>query len=98
MWTKAIFTAKTFFPKTGETIALLNRELIDPDAFTPVQEDKPSVATDPFSDIEIDQDELGQRVEARFRERSVLWILGTSFIFEFFVLGLSTLIFTRRDF
>ena len=98
MWTKAIFTAKTFFPKTGETIALLNRELIDPDAFTPIKEDKPSVATDPFSDIEIDQDELGQRVEARFRERSVLWILGTSFIFEFIVLGLSTLIFTRRDF
>lgn len=97
MWTKAIFTTKTFLPKTSETIGLLNRKLIDPEVFTPEEESESSVA-DPFSDIEIDTDELSQRVDSRFRERSVLWILGTSFIFEFIILGFSTLIFSRRDF
>lgn len=96
-WTNSLYITKTFFPKTGETIGLLNRELIDPEEFSPPVESG-GEPTDLYGDIQIDQDELGSRLEARFRKRSAVWILGTSFIFEFFVLGLSTLIFSRRDF
>lgn len=41
---------------------------------------------------------LTQRVQERLRGRSTLWVIGTSLIFEAFILGLCCLIFTRRDF
>ncbi|MBL4808461.1 MAG: ABC transporter permease [Phycisphaerales bacterium] len=96
-WTKIVFATKTFLPKTGETIELLNRELIAPDEYVP-DPNSQSNPTDLYSDIKVDQKELRNRLDTRYRERSIFWILGTSFIFEFLILGLSTIIFSRRDF
>ena len=96
-WTSTVFTIKTFLPKTGETIGLLERKLIDPEEFAPPTEGDSDPA-DLYGDVKIDGNELRSRLDARFRNRSAIWILGTSFIFEFLILGLSTFIFSRRDF
>ncbi|MCA9293869.1 MAG: ABC transporter permease [Phycisphaerales bacterium] len=42
--------------------------------------------------------EAAKALQAEFRGRSLFWIIGTSVIFEFVVLGAATLIFVRRDF
>lgn len=97
LWSSAIFAVKTVFPKTAETIDLLNRELIDPDAFT-TEEETPDPLVDPTSDIEVNQSEVQQNMAERYQNRSVLWILGTSFAFEFVILTLCCWVFARRDF
>lgn len=96
-WSGSIFAVKTILPKTAETIDLLNRNLIADDALMGGEgENDPLV--DPQSDIDIDQTELNRNVTERYRERSIAWILGTSFVFEGVLLGLCCLIFARRDF
>lgn len=97
VWSSSIFAVKTILPKTAETIDLLNRNLIADDALMGDEsEDEPII--DPQSDIDIDQSELNRNVTERFRERSIAWILGTSFLFEGVLLGLCCWIFARRDF
>jgi len=97
VWSSSIFAVKTILPKTAETIDLLNRNLIADDALMGDEsEDEPII--DPQSDIDIDQSELNRNVTERFRERSITWILGTSFLFEGVLLGLCCWIFARRDF
>ena len=96
-WSSAIFAVKSVLPKTSETIDLLNRELISEDALDDNDAaDEPIL--DPQSDIDIDSDELRQNITRRYRQRSVWWVLGTSFIFEGIILALCCLIFARRDF
>ena len=96
-WSTAIYAVKTIVPKTNETIDLLNRELISDDAFSSEPEADESLI-DPRAEINIDRQELSQNMNARYRERSVWWVLGTSFIFEGFVLSLCCWRFSRRDF
>lgn len=96
MWQGIVFSVKTILPKTGETIGLLNRVLIDPEAFRPNDDNNGEMLLE--EEIEIDQNELSTRVEDRFRARSIWWVLGTSLLFESFILGVSILIFARRDF
>lgn len=98
-WASRVVALKTLLPKTQETIALLSRRLISNEemdklmgnqgneSYTP-QEGEPS-----FADSRVPP-----RVEAVMRARSMTWILGTSFAFEFFLLGIATIIFVRRDF
>ncbi len=104
LWAGAVFTVKTILPKTGETSALLERHLINPEDLNQREEEpaEPSDAEVAFTamqtDIKPDQAEIQRRTQEAFRERSVGWIIGTSLLFEGVVLALCCLIFKRRDF
>lgn len=97
-WSGLVVNLKTVLPKTGETIALLERHLIDLDDITlPDEPDEP--AFDPADDdIEVDPQELSRRLQTAVRERSAWWVVGTSLAFEAVILALCCLIFARRDF
>lgn len=91
-WRSGIYLGKTVLPKTQETIGLLDRWTVDKEAIRalggPLPED----------DARRAQAEGQQATEDAYENRPLWWILGTSFIFEAFVLGLAVLIFKRRDF
>jgi hypothetical protein len=42
--------------------------------------------------------EFGAKLQETMDDRSITWIIGTSLLFEFFVLGLACWYFSRRDF
>lgn len=86
------YGVKTVMPKTGETIALLERSLIDLADLPPPQEDE---ELEPW---QRDQQRVGQKMQEASRERSVWWIVGTSLAFEAAVLGLACWVFVRRDY
>ena len=48
--------------------------------------------------VTVDESALKLKTMESYRERSPWWILGTSFGYEAFLLTLSVLIFSRRDF
>ena len=90
---------KTVLPKTSETIALLNRYLISAEEerlLSGAPEESEGGDEDP-SLFEPDA-ELTGRIQEAARSRGVAWIVGTSLLFEAFVLGACVLVFTRRDF
>jgi len=96
-WSGLIFSVKTVLPKTGETIALLERHLIDLDDI--IQEPDEDIDLEDLNeDIEVDAQIVTRRTQEVFRSRSVAWVLGTSFAFEAVMLGIAGLIFARRDF
>ena len=99
-WSDLATGVKTALPKTGETIALLERELIDLDEIDFEQDDDQpaNLPTQTPEGVEISQDELNREMQERLRDRSVWWIVGTSLVFEAVVLGIGCLIFRRRDF
>jgi len=82
-----LYYVKTVLPKTTETMALLERSLI-------------SLAELPNSSGEDmpRQMEVGREVAEIIRARSVTWVVGTSLLFEFAVLGCAAFIFCRRDY
>ena len=84
----AVYAAKTVLPKTGETIALLERRLIDMANL----EDRPGDKR-PEELKEVEK----ELVETN-RDRSVAWIVGTSLGFELIVLSLAAFLFCRRDY
>lgn len=100
-WHGLIVRMKTSLPKTGETIGLMERWLIEivdlPDtgdesnAMVPFITPKMRIAG-------VRTDVVARRVQEIYRDRSALWVLGTSFIFEGVVLGLACIIFIRRDY
>ncbi len=97
-WASRVFVLKTLLPKTQETIGLLERHLISNDELEKLNqmggnnraanENEPAMA-DP---------RVPERVAKIMRSRTIGWVLGTSFAFEIILLGLSTIIFVRRDF
>lgn len=106
-WTTAVVGVKTALPKTGETIALLERALVssaDLELLSDLGGEEGNVSAsetitpdeEPES-IEISQDEANLRLQEEFRSRSPWWVLGTSLLFEAFVVGLAVLLFARRD-
>ncbi len=94
-WAARVYGAKLLLPKTQETIGLLSRHLIEDDELDGLinlmNDNNENSENGPNS-------ELNQRVAAVYEARTMTWILGTSFAFEAFLLGLSTIIFIRRDF
>lgn len=99
-WSSRVFALKTLLPKTQETIALLERRLISMDELNALMRDRGLEDQDPpdedapaFADPRV-----GPRVTEVMRQRSVAWVMGTSFAFEAFILGLAAIIFARRDF
>lgn len=47
---------------------------------------------------DIDQKDVGFKVEQAFRDRSPWWVLGTSLLYEALLLFIATVIFAKRDF
>lgn len=98
-WTRLIVGVKSTLPKTGETIALLERHLINMDDMPkPESDGGETQIDDPDEDIQVDQQQLSQRLEERMRSRPVWWIVGTSLLFELVVTGITCIVFVRRDF
>lgn len=98
-WGGLVVGIKTALPKTSETIGLLERNLIDLSELPDQSDEAAGVDFEDLDqDIEVDQDELSLRVQERFRERTTLWVIGTSLIFEGVILLIAGVIFARRDF
>jgi len=97
-------TAKTPLPKTAETILVLKRTLTDATLTPPpatedaADESGAPDASDPFAVNGPGSEETGARLEDALGERSVAWVIGTSLLFEAFLLGLCLWVFGRRDF
>jgi hypothetical protein len=48
--------------------------------------------------VNIDGDEVARELVRKQRSRSVAWIVGTSLLFEAFILSIACWIFCRRDY
>lgn len=100
-WTRVVVATKTVFPKTSETVSLLERRLLQD---LNLKGDDEETARDPANVISMgnmsraDQRQLTQRIEKVIKSRSVAWVIGTSIGFELVVLGIASWIFARRDF
>ena len=98
------FYAKTVLPKTSETIALLERWLVEladlPN--NPSQNNSDQgfnfSSLDITKQIRINQEDFQKRMIDEQRSRSVFWVIGTSLAFELIILSLAAWIFCRRDF
>ncbi len=99
-WFHRAFELKTVFPKTQETIGLLDRNLISMDELRELMkqrglEEPPAPENDTPA---LADPRVGPRVNEIVRKRSIWWILGTSFAFECVILSICCWIFARRDF
>lgn len=98
-WTTAVGYARTVLPKTSETIGLLERYLMSREELGRLMADRTGIEINEEDDIPAMADpEAIRRAELAMRDRSVAWIVGTSLLFEVFILGIATLLFMRRDF
>ena len=100
VWYARIFALKTVLPKTQETIGLLGRNLISKDEIDRLMEQRGLDSDEPPQDDNpaFADPRVLSRVTEIQRQRSMWWILGTSFFFEAMILLLATVIFARRDF
>lgn len=96
-WSDLVYGVKTALPKTGETTALLERHLVDLSELPQPEGEEQEFSLD-AEEINISDEEMSMALQREFRSRSIWWIVGTSLIFEGFVLGVCCLIFARRDF
>ena len=89
--------ANTMLPKTGETIQLLERILRDrADLVVPVGDED---NTQRQFGAMVGAREFDERMQAALGEsHSALWTIGTSLVFEFFVLAFGVWWFGRRDY
>lgn len=103
-WHGMVFGLKTGLPKTGETVSLMERYILDWSEMEQLR-----AAAGPATNVDVGMGEsdedphvedevVGQRVERVLRGRTELWVIGTSLAFEAVVLGLAAWIFCRRDF
>jgi len=106
-WSSIAYGVKTFLPKTGETIALLDRHLLS-------EEDLKKFRPNDGNDGDDSADDEGtstpkrrrggpdsvvqDRMQAALRQRTVSWIIGTSIGFEVVILGIACIVFVKRDF
>jgi len=104
-WHTAFFRIKTVLPKTSETIELLERWLVALADMPDMSGQTGNSSTvdmaamgDPANTVRIDQAEVQKRLMLGLRRRSVLWVIGTSLLFEFVILAFATWRFSRRDF
>lgn len=104
-WAGRIYAIKTVFPKTAETIGLLERWLLPDDEVQAAQDRAAAAeAASGKDDASADEDEpSGQGMDSEaiareFRSRSIWWIVGTSLGFEALVLAIAGFVFVRRDY
>jgi len=96
-----LLSAKTVLPKTGETVDLLERWLIDladlPESMAGEDADLAALISDD-GDFRPDDEMLQGRMLAELQGRSVWWVIGTSVLFEGVVVLLGAWVFCRRDY
>jgi hypothetical protein len=105
-WHNGVFIAKTILPKTTETVQLTERTLVDmAELEVMMMEDDggngDGIRTsreDRELGVSIDGDEVAREIVRKQRSRSVLWIVGTSLLFEAFILSIACWVFCRRDY
>ncbi len=93
-----LFGIKTCLPKTTDTLALLDRWLIDPAMLPQRGEDSTRGAEGAFGSRRVRGGEFERAVRDERRAHSLWWIVGTSLLLEGCILALATLIFARRDY
>jgi len=102
-WRNGVFIAKTALPKTSETVNLLTRFVMsqdDLDAWLSLgaEDDEGSTVDEDTGDVRVSNADVNRATTKAFNDRSLGWVLGTSLLFEAFVLLIAGLIFARRDF
>lgn len=103
-WSGLLVTVKTPLPKTGETVQLLERVIVDAAqleaAQAAVQADQEAQETPdrPRRGQDAEQREASRRTQAEFKSRSAWWVMGTSLAFEAVILSFGAWRFSRRDF
>ena len=93
-------------PKNAQTIGLLQRWLNDPDGFditAIIAGDMRSVEGSEVEEIDrttrgARERETKRRMQETYESNSLFYVVGTSLLFEGFVLGLASLYFCRKDF
>jgi len=100
-WHNILWGVKTVFPKTSETVNLLDLYLVQDDEVPAVVPRRGRFQTPP--DPEDPANVEDRTAEARaaavaVRHRSLGWVLGTSLLFEGVVVALAAWIFCRRDY
>lgn len=97
------YAIKTVLPKTSETMGILSRNILTPDALTRFQDEaenggRGNRATMQTGRARVSQRQIENEMDAEIRSRGPAWIIGTSLIFQAVVLGAACWIFCRRDF
>lgn len=99
---RAAFVAVTLLPKPAETVALMERalvELADLPEVSSIEERLPGIAGMGMDGpIELRRGDVTQRLIEVTRQRSVWWIIGSSLLSELVILGFGAWVFSRRDF
>lgn len=97
-----VFGLKTVLPKTTETMLVLEHRLISSD-----ERESLASATRPrgggrgsffVNGTQVSIKTLDAEQDKALRARSLSWVLGTSAAFEAVLLGISCIVFVRRDF
>ena len=105
-WHTPISWILTISPKTGQTIGLLDRWLSDPDGFDigaimngdmRAFDNEEMEEFDPTTRGARDRETM-RRMHEDYETRSLWYVLGTSLLFEGFVLGFASMYFCRKDF
>lgn len=110
-WHNLVLGIKTPLPKTGETVELMNRWLVDPDPFFAAEQEshdrretrraeRGRSTTRNIDNLEtyMHEPETVRQISDTVNARKVSWIIGTSLGFEIFVLALAAWVFCRRDY
>lgn len=101
-WHRLILTARLVLPKTGETLSLVQRVMISTaemdGLFQTANREDGIEANARRQRFGARQPEIDSRTNRVLADRSLMWIIGTSLMFEFFCVGLATWIFARRDY
>lgn len=100
-WDRAhfwFFGVKTFLPKTTDTLKLLDRWIFESASMPMRDEDSRRGPQQAFGPKRVKHGEFQRALRDDEQSRSIWWVLGTSIAFEALVLGLSTMIFVRRDY
>lgn len=101
-WSDRVGSVKFVLPKTQETIALLERNLISQKEINQLFGESTGMqipeSDDPPRGPAMEDPRVQKRVQEVIRSRSLAWVLGTSLVFEAVCLSLCVLLFSRRDF
>jgi ABC-type transport system involved in multi-copper enzyme maturation permease subunit len=94
---RIFYDVKTVLPKTTETVALLQRKLINSANLQRVAQDQQDSSDQPQPDFNGNPVDV-KKVQAEINNRSVTWVVGTSVGFELVILTFASWLFCRRDY
>jgi ABC-type transport system involved in multi-copper enzyme maturation permease subunit len=91
------YDIKTVLPKTSETMALLERKMVNTARLQHVAESQQDSQEQQPIDLNGNPVDV-KKLQAELNKRTVGWIVGTSLVFEAIVTALAAWIFARRDY